>query len=651
MNQPLFLAGIAIFAVLLGLVIGWFAGRGRTAALTAHAAAEAKASVLGELATLNERSNTLSAGLATERQERLTLQQSTDSYRAQLDTASNEIARLTERSRRVPELEGQIDTLEAHLATREVELRQVSTAQGQSSERAAQLGQQLREASASLTETQLRLDNVNTTLQQANEVKAALEQQAVRVPRLEQLLAETAQSVKGAHDELAQLREATSSEISRLTAELAAEREALALARREGAAAHAAATAAETRVADMTYELTELRTRTDDEREHAAEKLQMLLQAKEALSNQFKALANEILEEKSKRFAEQNQTNLGQLLEPLRNQLTEFKGKVEEVYVQEGKDRSALSEQVRQLVSLNQTLSDDARNLTQALKGQAKTQGMWGELILERVLEASGLRKGHEYKVQDSQTREDGSRAQPDVVIELPEDRKLVVDAKVSLVEYELFVSAENEDESAIALKLHLSSVREHIKGLSDKSYHQLYGLQSLDFVLAFVPVEPAFMLAVTNDNELFIDAWQRNVLLVSPSTLLFVVRTVAHLWRQEAQSRNAQEIAKRGGQLYDKLVSFATDLQKVGERLTQAKTSYDDAHARLVTGNGNVIRQAEMLKDLGVKPTKSMPKRLLEITEGKDDIVLPASPVEAGMSAAGERNSTAQDAAPIPHD
>lgn len=537
------------------------------------------------------------------------------------------------------------------MATREVELRQISTAQGQSSERATQFGQQLMETSASLTETQQRLDNMSTTLQQANEAKAALEQQAFRVPGLEQQLAETSQSLKDACDELAQLREATSSEISRLTAELAAEREALAIARREGAVAKAAATTAETRIGNLTSEITELRTRTDDEREHAAEKLQMLLQAKEALSNQFKALANEILEEKAKRFAEQNQTNLGQLLAPLRNQLTEFKGKVEEVYVQEGKDRSALSEQVRQLVSLNQTLSEDARNLTQALKGQAKTQGMWGELILERVLEASGLRKGHEYKVQDSQTREDGSRAQPDVVIELPEDRKLVVDAKVSLVAYERFVSAETDNERAIALKLHLSSVREHIKGLSDKSYHQLYGLQSLDFVLAFVPVEPAFMLAVTNDNELFMDAWQRNVLLVSPSTLLFVVRTVAHLWRQEAQSRNAQEIAKRGGQLYDKLVSFATDLQKVGERLTQAKTSYDDAHARLVTGNGNVIRQAEMLKGLGVKPTKSMPKGLLEIAEGKDDIVLQVSSAEAIASGQDERGTTAQETPSIARD
>lgn len=607
--------------------------------------------MLGELATLNERSDTLSVGLATEKQERLTLQQSADSYRAQLDTASNEIARLTERSKRVPELEGQINTLEALLATREVELRQISTAQGQSSERATQFGQQLMETSASLTETQQRLDNMSTTLQQANEAKAALEQQAFRVPGLEQQLAETSQSLKDACDELAQLREATSSEISRLTAELAAEREALAIARREGAVAKAATTTAETRIGDLTSEITELRTRTDDEREHAAEKLQMLLQAKEALSNQFKSLANEILEEKAKRFAEQNQTNLGQLLAPLRNQLIEFKGKVEEVYVQEGKDRSALSEQVRQLVSLNQTLSEDARNLTQALKGQAKTQGMWGELILERVLEASGLRKGHEYKVQDSQTREDGSRAQPDVVIELPENRKLVVDAKVSLVAYERFVSAETDNERAIALKLHLSSVREHIKGLSDKSYHQLYGLQSLDFVLAFVPVEPAFMLAVTNDNELFMDAWQRNVLLVSPSTLLFVVRTVAHLWRQEAQSRNAQEIAKRGGQLYDKLVSFATDLQKVGERLTQAKTSYDDAHARLVTGNGNVIRQAEMLKGLGVKPTKSMPKGLLEIAEGKDDIALQVSSAEAIAFGQDERGTTAQETPSIARD
>lgn len=367
-------------------------------------------------------------------------------------------------------------------------------------------------------------------------------------------------------------------------------------------------------------ELADTRARLDSERQSAEQRLQELQGARDALSHQFKALANEILEDKSRRFAEQNQASLSQLLDPLRQQLGEFKGKVEEVYVQEGKDRSALAEQVRQLAALNQSLSQDAKDLTRALKGQTKTQGNWGELVLERVLEASGLRKGHEYKVQDSQTREDGSRAQPDVVIELPEGRSLVVDAKVSLLAYERFVNAADDDARATALRLHLESVRKHIRDLSERRYQQLYGLQSLDFVLAFVPVEPAFMLAVTSDSELFMDAWQRNVLLVSPSTLLFVVRTVAHLWRQEAQNRNAQEIARRGAELYDKLCGFVGDLEKVGERLKQARDAYDGAQAKLHAGRGNVIRQAEMLRELGVKPTKQLPEDLLHLAQDADD-------------------------------
>ena len=360
-------------------------------------------------------------------------------------------------------------------------------------------------------------------------------------------------------------------------------------------------------------DLAQLRTRADAERESALEKLQLLTEAKTALSDQFKTLATEILEEKSKRFAEQNQQNLGTLLDPLRTQLNEFKGKVEEVYVQEGKERFALSEQVKQLMELNKTLSNDATNLTNALKGSAKTQGNWGELILERVLEASGLRKSHEYHVQDSQLDEEGRRLQPDVVIHLPEDRRLVVDAKVSLVAYDRFTAAATDDERAACARAHLESVRNHIRGLSAKRYQDLYGLKSLDLVVMFVPIEPAFMLAVTHDDALFMDAWQRNVLLVSPSTLLFVVRTIAHLWRQEAQSRNAQDIAKRGAELYDKLAAFVADLQKVGLKLKDAQSAYDDAEKRLSTGKGNVIRQAELLKGLGLKTSKSLPAPLVE--------------------------------------
>lgn len=363
----------------------------------------------------------------------------------------------------------------------------------------------------------------------------------------------------------------------------------------------------------LTADCVGLRRELEAERSRAAEKLALLQSAEEQLSDRFKALAGEILEDKSRRFAEQNQTSLGQLLEPLKIRIAEFQGKVEEVYVQEGKDRSALAEQVRQLLALNNQLSKDAHNLTSALKGQAKAQGSWGELILERVLEASGLRRGLEYDTQESHTRADGTRAQPDVVVHLPEDRHLIVDAKMSLTAYEEYVSAEIEAQREAALKRHLESVRVHVRELSGKNYQLLYGLESLDFVLMFIPVEPAFMLAIAHDGELWQDAWRRNVLLVSPSTLLFVVRTVAHLWRQEQQSRNAQDIASRGAELYDKLVGFVGDLENVGERLEQAKKAYDGALNKFSSGRGNVIRQAEMLKELGVKPAKQLPQTLVE--------------------------------------
>lgn len=370
---------------------------------------------------------------------------------------------------------------------------------------------------------------------------------------------------------------------------------------------------------ELTIKVAELTMQLEAERTQSGEKIALLNEAKTQLSDQFKALANDILEEKSKRFTEQNQTNIDQILSPLKLKLQEFQNKVEEVYVQEGKDRSSLSEQVKHLMALNKQMSQDAHNLTSALKGQAKTQGNWGEFILERVLENSGLNKGEHYKTQESHTREDGTRAQPDVIIYLPEGRHLVVDAKVSIVAYNDHANADSDLAKDVALKRHIDSIRSHIKGLSSKNYQEIYQLKSLDFVIMFVPVEPAFMLAIAEDSELWQDAWTKNVLLVSPSTLLFVVRTVAHLWRQEQQTRNAQDIAKRGGELYDKLVGFVDDFEKMGDKIRQAQKSYDDAYGKFTGGRGNVIRQAQMLRDLGVKPTKSLPSNLVELALEQD--------------------------------
>lgn len=362
--------------------------------------------------------------------------------------------------------------------------------------------------------------------------------------------------------------------------------------------------------ADLEVRAAQLATTLDQERRRGQEQLSLLTEAREQLSHQFKALANEILEEKSRKFVEQNQINLGHLLNPLQERIQSFQSKVEEVYVNESKDRSALAEQVKMLTQLNNTLSADTQNLTMALKGDRKAQGNWGEIILDEVLEKAGLQRGRHYDRQSSVRSEDGqSHVIPDVVIRLPGEgeRHLVVDSKLTLPDYRAFADADSEDERQAALKRHLTAMRAHMKGLSDKNYQSLYGLKSLDFVVMFVPLEPAFMLAVTNDRELFQHAWEKNILLVSPSTLLFVVRTVAYLWRQEDLSRNAQEISKRGAELYDKLVGFVGDLQQVGERIQQAQDSYSTARRKFSEGPGNLIGQAEKLRKLGVKPSKKL--------------------------------------------
>ena len=375
----------------------------------------------------------------------------------------------------------------------------------------------------------------------------------------------------------------------------------------------------------LTRDLATLTTELEGERRHAQEKIQLLTQARETLSEQFRNLANDILEDKSKRFTETNAVRLGELLGPLGLKIAEFQKKVEHVYDTEGRARSELAGQVKQLMELNQVLSADAKNLTQALKGSNKAQGNWGELILERVLEGSGLRKGHEYVVQESHTREDGSRVMPDVVIRLPDERFLVVDSKVSLVAYEQAATQEDEKLREAAIKRHVESLRSHIRGLSSKNYQQIYDIRSLDFVMLFIPVEPAFMMAIAHDPELFMEAWSRQVLLVSPSTLLFVLRTVEHLWRQEAQSRNAQDIASRGAELYDKLVGFVEDLDQLGDRLRQAQTSYDKARGKFSSGRGNLVRQAEMLRELGLRPTKTLPTAWAESARQDDASTLDA--------------------------
>lgn len=474
-------------------------------------------------------------------------------------------------------------------------------------------------------------------LNAANTERAQLLERSARIPELQARQDELETLRNQLQRDNGVLREA----IGRTGAELDKEQQALQRLRAEFEQHQREHDAIGAELSRRTVDLGRLTTQLDAERSQSQEKIAQLKDVRDELSHQFKNLANEILEEKSKRFTEQNRSHLGLLLDPLQQKLAEFQAKVETVYDNETRDRTALGEQVRQLMSLNQSLSEDAKNLTTALKGSSKAQGAWGELILERVLESAGLRKGEEYDVQESHGTEDGER-RPDVTVHLPEDRHLVIDSKVSLTAYEEFASGEDEEQRARALKRHLESVRQHMRGLSEKRYQDLYGLRSLDFVLMFVPIEPAFMLAVGHDRNLFMDGWQRNVLVVSPSTLLFVLRTVAHLWRQEAQNRNAQEIAKRGAQLYDRLCSFVADLEKVGDRLDQAKVSYDSARDKLSRNKGSVIRQAEMLREMGVKSNKALPAKLLELSDeaGGDapgeDGPLPIEGAAGVLSAAG---------------
>jgi DNA recombination protein RmuC len=351
----------------------------------------------------------------------------------------------------------------------------------------------------------------------------------------------------------------------------------------------------------------------DSERKQGLGRIESLNEAKEALTSQFKNLANEILEDKSKRFTEQNVANLDALLKPLQTKLSEFKEQVNTSYGNEARERFALKSEIERLANLNLRMSDETRSLTQALKGDSKVQGNWGELVLESILESSGLRKGEEYLVQDSHTQIDGSRLQPDVVVKLPEGRSLVVDSKVSITAYSRHAEASDPLVAEQELAAHIQSLRQHIQGLSSKNYSSLYGIGSVDFVLMFVPIEPAFLLALKTAPNLYQEALAKNIVLVCPSTLMATLRTVAHLWRQDHQNRNALEIAKQCGTLYDKFVGFVDDLEKLGQRLDQAQTSYHDAFNKLKSGKGNLIRTAEKVRELGVKPSKNISAPLIE--------------------------------------
>ena len=392
--------------------------------------------------------------------------------------------------------------------------------------------------------------------------------------------------------------------------------------------------------------ISQLEAELRSERQGLAEKLALLETAKQTLANQFEALAGEILEKKSKSFAEGSQKELGTLLAPLKEQISQFREKVEKAQGESSNGVTKLETLIGSLSGLNQQLTEEARNLTTALRGSSKAQGDWGELIVRNLLEKAGLREGEHFREQESfDVPGDGGerqkKARPDVIVNLPGGRHLVIDSKVSLNAYTDSVNAETEEEHQAAVKRHLASVRGHVDELAERRYHKLHALETPDFVVMFVPIEPAFLVALHEDEGLWRYAYEKEVLLVGPTTLLFVIRIVDNLWQQELQARSVKEVMSRGAELYDKFVGFVSDLEAVGKNLRNADQSYSNAMKKLSEGRGNLIRRVEMLKELGVRTGKSLPRNLLDVAEADEPGLALAA--EAEESSATEESGEAE--------
>lgn len=373
----------------------------------------------------------------------------------------------------------------------------------------------------------------------------------------------------------------------------------------------------------LAKETTELKTRLEEERKNFAEQLLLLQNAKIELAKEFENLANKIFESKQQQFNVNSKSLLDNTLNPLKLQLTEFRKKVEDVYEKENADRNRLSGQVVELQKQAQKIGEDAVNLAQALKGNTKTQGNWGEVVLERLLEESGLQKGREYDTQINFTSNDGSRLIPDVIIHLPENKDIVIDAKCSLVDYERFSSAEDELARKQYLTAHVNSLRNHIKSLSIKDYEKLDGIKSLDFVFIFIPIEAAFMFALQHEPGLYREAYDRHIILVSPTTLLATLRTVENIWRYEKQNKNAERIAKEAGALHDQFVLLLESLDAIGSSINKTQEAYTKARERLQTGRGNLVKKVNDIRRLGAKTKKSIAGHLLEDADLDADSLL----------------------------
>ena len=342
------------------------------------------------------------------------------------------------------------------------------------------------------------------------------------------------------------------------------------------------------------------------------DKIALLEDTEKRLNEQFENLANRIFEQKNESFLKQNKSGLDALLTPLKEQIDGFKRQVNDQYVKEGQERASLKTEILTLKELNKRITDEAAALTMALKGDNKQQGNWGEVVLERILKESGLREGHEFETQVSVRNESGKLQQPDVVVHLPNDKDVIIDSKVSLSAYERFFNEQDEVARQLLLKEHVNSIKGHIKGLGAKDYQDLPGIRTLDYVLMFIPIEPAFLLAIEEDPELVTLALNHNIMLVSPTNLLVALRTINNIWQYEYQNQNAQKIAQHGAKLYDKFVGFVTDMEKVGKSIEATQKSYEGAINKLSTGRGNLVRQVEQFRTLGVQPNKKLPDSIV---------------------------------------
>ncbi len=361
-------------------------------------------------------------------------------------------------------------------------------------------------------------------------------------------------------------------------------------------------------------EFEKLKTTLEEQRKNIDEKIELLEENRQKLTKEFHSIATEILDKNSEKFAEQNRSKVSEIITPVKLQIEEFKKRVNDIYDKESKERSMLFAEINMLKELNRQISQDAINLTNALKNQSKQQGIWGEMILERVLESSGLREGYEYEKEVSLKSEDDKRFRPDVIVKLPGDREIIIDAKTSLNAYESYISSENEQDKERYLSLHLKSIKEHIKELSNKEYEKLKGINSLDFIFMFVPVEGALLLALDKEPGLYDRAFKEHIVLVSPTTLLVALRAVENSWRYEKQAQNIKEVTKRAEALYGKFVGFVKELELVGKSLKKADESYNEAMKKLSTGRGNIIRQITLFKDISnISPKNEIPKELVD--------------------------------------